>query len=394
MPARDARVVEAMVAPRVAPDEIRRDPRHAFTARRHELEPPPRTHGASSPPKARTAPSAPPPRTHGASSPRPGRAPTGSTASAHARGELSPAQIAARRPDRLRARTGRACACRQSSSPAPPPPRTHGASPRRAGGGGPEETASAHARGERSPCRVHPTRPTPFAGCRRRVSAPSRRPDQPSEHVEHGRRRAVARHEPPAARERLDRRHEPRHEAARRLQPSLVRRAPSARAFDSVVPACRSPARPRCPAIAGGLRPPDPPRGKELKNQDSSSIERPRHAKTGEGEPKPGGEPAAVGRTDEPRRAVPRTAAQHTTTTVSTARPRRPVRRRSRVGIMPAVLRPLQHVPQYVEQTERVGTIRTHRNSMHCTVVTGYCRRPTRVDSLPRRVSHVLISTL
>ena len=60
---------------------------------------------------------------------------------------------------------------------------------------------------------------------------------------------------------------------------------------------------------------------------------------------------------------------------------------------MPAVLRPLPHVPQHVEQTERVGIIRTRRRRMHCAVVTG-CHRPTGVDPLRRRVRSVRMSAL
>ena len=70
---------------------------------------------------------------------------------------------------------------------------------------------------------------------------------------------------------------------------------------------------------------------------------------------------AAMRRTQVRRSVEPGTAAQHTATTVTAARPCRPVTRRTRVVLVPAVRYPLPHVPVHVVQTPAVRRKRTRR---------------------------------
>ena len=104
-------------------------------------------------------------------------------------------------------------------------------------------------------------------------------------------------------------------------------------------------------------------------------IKRPRHAKTEEAEPKAGAEPAARAGTEELRGGEPGTAAQHAAAAVA----------------LPAVLRPLKHIPDHVRQPDSVGAIGADRaRALTATIKKGVkspaasCSRPGR-RTIPRR---------
>ena len=129
-------------------------------------------------------------------------------------------------------------------------------------------------------------------------------------------------------------------------------------------------------AIAGGRRPPDPPRCKEMKAQEL--IKRPRHAKTVAEMPSAGGEPEARAGTQVQPFGPPPTAAQHTAAAVA----------------LPAVLRPLPQISDHVGQTRRVRTVGADRTRSHIPrwieVVTSALRpgrrpRPFRLGRQPIR---------
>ena len=124
------------------------------------------------------------------------------------------------------------------------------------------------------------------------------------------------------------------HSTKRYIDPNAgpVRRAPCPPADDDAII-----------EAAGGRCPPDHPRGKELKTQDL--IQRPRNAKTLVDEPEAGGVPVARARPEERGSAAPGAAAQHTTAAVA----------------LPAVRRPLPHVPNHVRQARRIRAVLTDR---------------------------------
>ena len=77
-------------------------------------------------------------------------------------------------------------------------------------------------------------------------------------------------------------------------------------------------------------------------------------------EPSDGGKPEPVRRTQIPRYADPRAPAQHATRTISPL-PGRPVRRCTKIVVVPAILHPLPHVPVHIVQTPRICGEPTHR---------------------------------
>ena len=95
-----------------------------------------------------------------------------------------------------------------------------------------------------------------------------------------------------------------------------------------------------------------------MKSQDL--IERPGDTEADEVEPVPSVEPAAIGRPEVPREAVPGTAAQLALITCP-ARPRAPITRRTPVTVVPAILHPFPHVARRIENTNGVRLETPHR---------------------------------
>ena len=101
---------------------------------------------------------------------------------------------------------------------------------------------------------------------------------------------------------------------------------------------------------------------------------------------------SAVRGAQAPRLVDPGAAARHPRSTIPT-RPRAPVRRRSLIALVPAVLNPLIYIPQHIVQTETVRLESPHRRRLHIPVITRGYPRPV-VLPLRRLVRSVRIPTL
>ena len=110
------------------------------------------------------------------------------------------------------------------------------------------------------------------------------------------------------------------------------------------------------------------------------SIQGPGDTESKGEEPAPDPERAAARRAQDAGPVVPGAAAHHTTGTVA-GTPHAPVVRGSPVAVVPAVLRPLEHVAQHVVKTKRVRLEQAHQRRPNVAVRTGHELR-----SIPVRV--------